>query len=110
MIFPNLPTNLPLTTRGWKGRDKMHHQHAQFADRIKRIEAGGANTFATVYTGLQDVNTPKGKRISGVSHGAVAQDDMPRARSLLLAGLKSGLLKLVALGAGLLVFLNFSGI
>ncbi|NIY78731.1 MAG: hypothetical protein HWE33_16600 [Rhodobacteraceae bacterium] len=88
----------------------MQLQHAQFADRIKRIEAGGPNTFATVYTGLQDVDTPKGKRVSGVSHHGVVQEERLLKRTLLAMGLKSGLLKLIALGSGLLIFLHFSGV
>lgn len=109
-IFPHFPANLPMRQGVEKGRDKMHQQHAQFADRIRRIEAGAPNTCATVYTGLQDVDTPRGKRVSGVSHRAVAQEGQVLKRTLLALGLKSGLLKLIALGSGLLIFLHFSGV
>jgi hypothetical protein len=84
-------------------------QQAQFADRIRRIQAGGPNTFATVYTGLQDVDTPVGKKVSGVQHIAPRVGGRPTARELLSLGLKSGMLKLVALGSGILLFLHFAG-
>ncbi|PTQ71844.1 hypothetical protein [Celeribacter persicus] len=84
-------------------------QQAQFADRIRRIQAGGPNTFATVYTGLQDVDTPAGNKVSGVQHKAPVIEGRLSVGELLSLGLKSGMLKLVALGSGLLLFLHFAG-
>ncbi|ATG46412.1 hypothetical protein [Celeribacter ethanolicus] len=85
-------------------------QQAQFAERIQRIQSGGPNTFATVYTGLQDVDTPAGKKVSGVQHKSAPVEGRLSAAALLSLGLKSGLLKLVALGSGILLFLHFAGV
>ncbi|EKE72002.1 hypothetical protein [Celeribacter baekdonensis] len=88
----------------------QHAQHAQFASRISRIERGGPNTFSTVYTGLQDADTPRGKKVSGVTHLTPQHPDRPSARVLMRAGLKSGLMQTTALGLFLLLYLRYVGL
>ena len=88
----------------------QHAQHAQFATRINRIERGGPNTFSTVYTGLQDADTPRGKKVSGVTHLRPEDPDRPSARVLMRAGLKSGVMQTTALGLLLLLYLRYVGL
>lgn len=88
----------------------QHSQQSQFADRIKRIQAGGPNTCATVYTGLQDVDTPANKTVSGVRQDALNAEERLSIAQRLNIGLKSGMVKLIALGSGLLIFMHFAGV
>ncbi|SFI82298.1 hypothetical protein [Celeribacter neptunius] len=84
-----------------------HTQMEQFAERINRIERGGPNTFATVYTGLQETATPRSKRVSGVTHLSKTAEDPQSARNLLRQGVRSALLRLAVAGATLALFLTF---
>lgn len=86
----------------------LEGQHTQFAERIKRIETGtSANTFATVYTGVQDVDTPRSKKVSGVQRHKIEEAKGPSVSELVQFGLRSGLLKLIVLGSGLALYLTY---
>lgn len=91
-------------------RDKgmQQAQMEQFSKRISRIEQGGPNTCQTVYTGVQTVETRRGKAVSGVSRGHDTEAQPTRGK-LLARGLFSGVLKLILLALGLVIFLKFTG-
>ena len=87
----------------------QHTQHSQFAERIARVEAGGPNTFATVYTGVQDVDTPKGARVKGVEHNR-RHSEAPSSAALMRAGLVSGLMQAGFALTLFALYLRFKGL
>lgn len=68
-------------------------QQQQFYERMHRIASGGENTFGTVYTGHQDIETPKGKKVSGVKRlKTAAEMATPSATQLMRQGLRLGVM------------------
>ncbi|MCA0043883.1 hypothetical protein [Celeribacter litoreus] len=81
-------------------------QQAGFADRIKRIERGGANTNGTTYTGAAEDDARRAKAARKVDQSDL---EKPGLGTLLRRGLMSALLKVFVLGAGLALYLLIAG-
>ncbi|WP_417242714.1 hypothetical protein [Celeribacter sp.] len=86
-------------------------QKSQFTDRITRIQAGGPNTFATVYCGPQSINTPKGKAVEGVQTRSQAPM-APRITTVqkMRAGLQSGLTQVSVFTALFVAYVRYVGL
>ncbi|AJE47070.1 hypothetical protein [Celeribacter indicus] len=74
-------------------------QQAQFAARLARIEAGGANTFVMPHAGLRKAARP-----------GMAGARRPTLAAGMMAGLASGLLRTAAAGLCLIVYLRYAGL
>lgn len=85
-------------------------QKAQFSERITRINSGGPNTFGTILCGVQDIETPKGKKVSGVTQVSLIDPDKPRARNLMKAGLLSGIVQCASLGSCAFLYMTYVGV
>lgn len=85
-------------------------QQKQFSDRITRIQAGGANTCATVYCGAQSINTPKDQAVEGVLvRGQAPSSSTLTKKHLMRAGLRSGLAQVSVLGGLLAAYIRYVG-
>ncbi|WP_417248873.1 hypothetical protein [Celeribacter sp.] len=84
-------------------------QKQEFHDRIKRVERGGPNTFGTVYCGVQDVDTPKNKKVKGVTVAAV-EVDPDSAPRLMRGGLLKGLMQVAACGLCIVLYVAYVGV
>lgn len=85
-------------------------QKQQFTDRISRISSGGPNTFGTVYCGVQDVDTPKGKKVNGVTQISRETPDRPGFRTLMKAGFVSGIMQCASLGGCAYLYMTYVGV
>lgn len=86
-------------------------QKQQFTDRISRIHSGGPNTFGTTYCGVQDPDTPKGKTPAGVVHKKTAASPVhTSSRGLMRKGLFSGVLQVITLSFGAVLYVTYVGL
>lgn len=83
-------------------------QKQDFHARIQRVQAGGPNTFGTVYCGVQDVDTPKGKRVAGVLRAKTARRGC--SARLMRNGLLKGLVQVAACGVIFALYLSQVGV
>ncbi|WP_417258801.1 hypothetical protein [Celeribacter sp.] len=85
-------------------------QKTQFTDRIARIQAGGPNTFGTVYCGVQNSNAPKRQKVKVTQAQSLQERSGPSKMKLMRVGLQSGLMKVSLLSVLVVGYIRYVGI